>query len=205
MADFKFVRTITGYGKTFKTTDTVSVEQVAVLDGRELPAAKTGTLTTRTDDDEGVITLAGGHGFSTGTNFDIYWSGGCRYGVSLTIVTNAATITASTGAGDVLPAADTAVTVAQAVSEAFVVPASSAKFIIVKAPYGKQVVRFRTSAPAISLACVEKGTTEDSYEWNSETGGSIPISTDAIATVLISNGRSASAQTPEIVVGYTTA
>ena len=202
MADFKFSRTITGFGKSFKTTDTVSVEQVAVLDGVELPAAKTGTLTTRTNTTDGVITLTAGHGFSSGTH-DIYWSGGCRYGVTTSISTNACTI--SSGTGDDLPSTSTAMTIALPVSEAFVVPASSAQFIIVKAPKGKQVVRFRTSTPTISLACVEKGTTEDSYEWNSTTGGTRPISTDAIATVLISNGRSDTTQTPDIVVGYTTA
>jgi hypothetical protein len=202
MADFKFVRTITGFGKTFKTTDTVSAEQVAVLDGVTLPAAKTGTLTTRTNTTEGTITLDSGHGFSTGTH-DIYWSNGVRYGVSTTITVNACAITG--GTGDDLPSTSTAMTIALPVSEVFEVPASSAKFILVKAPYGKQVVRFRTSAPAISLACVERGTTEDSYEWNSETGGAIPISTDVIATVLMSNGRSASSVTPEIIVGFTTA
>lgn len=204
MADFVFVHTVTGYGKQFRARDTVESESVVVLDGVTLPAAKTGDLTTRTDDDEGVITLDVGHGFSNGT-YDIYWEDGCRYGVTLTIATNAATISGGTGAGDVLPADETAVTVALPVSEAFVVPASTAQYIIVKAPAGKQVVRFRTSAPANSLSVVERGTTEDSYIWNVTTGGTIPISTDAIATVLMSNGSSTATCTPDIVVGHTSA
>lgn len=62
--------------------------------------AKAGTLTTRTNNTQGVVTLASGHGQTTGT-FDLYWAGGSRYGVSGTV--SGDTITLSSGAGDNLP------------------------------------------------------------------------------------------------------
>jgi len=78
-----------------------------------LPAAEAGTLSTRTADDEGTFTIAG-HGFVVGDILDVYWSGGVRYGMKVTAVSgNDVTAGGVTGpgAGDVLPAASTAVAV----------------------------------------------------------------------------------------------
>jgi hypothetical protein len=66
----------------------------------ELPAASAGSLTTRTDDDTGEITLETGHGLSSGT-YDVYWDGGVQYGVTATIAGDAMSIDA--GSGDNLP------------------------------------------------------------------------------------------------------
>jgi hypothetical protein len=77
-----------------------------------LAVAKAGSLTTRTGDAVGVITMSGGHGFVTGNIVDLYWSGGRRYGVALTVASNE--LTTADGAhtdGDVLPAQATAITV----------------------------------------------------------------------------------------------
>jgi len=74
-----------------------------------LPAAKTGSLTTRTDDDEGSLTLEAGHGITTGATFDLYWSGGRRYNVAAgTVAGNV--VPFSGGAGDNLPDQSTTVT-----------------------------------------------------------------------------------------------
>jgi len=193
-------RTITFEGDSFATDDTIPSGQDTGMDGVLLPAAKTGVLTTRTDDDEGVITLTAGHGFSTGT-YDIYWLNGCRYGVTLTISTNAATISGSTGDGDVLPAADTAVTVAAPQSETFSVPASGAQTILVYAPAGKLRVSFRTSVPALVFTVNHKGTEPKTYFWGAANGGASPLGSNAIATVFVSNG-STTAQTPVVKVTW---
>jgi len=71
-----------------------------------VPAAKTGQLTTRTNNTDGVITMAAGHGFVTADKIDIFWTvagvAGSRRNVSTTVATNAVTITS--GSGDNLPA-----------------------------------------------------------------------------------------------------
>ena len=74
-----------------------------------LPAAKTGTLTTRTDDTDGELTMAASHGITTGATIDLDWDGGSRYGVTVgTVATNDVPI--SGGSGDNLPIATTAIT-----------------------------------------------------------------------------------------------
>jgi hypothetical protein len=86
----------------------------AVVVEKTLPAlvaAQTGTLTTRTDDDTGVATLSTGHGITTGMVCDVYWAAGVRYGMTATVAVDAVTLDG--GAGDVLPAESTAVTVVQ--------------------------------------------------------------------------------------------
>jgi hypothetical protein len=74
-----------------------------------LPAAKTGTLSTRTNDTTGTLTMVAGHGLTTGAIIDLYWAGGNRYGVVVgTVATNSVPI--SGGDGDNLPIATTAIT-----------------------------------------------------------------------------------------------
>jgi len=74
-------------------------------------AAKSGTLTTRTDDDTGVATLATGHAITTGMVVDVYWTGGVRYGMDATV--SGLAVTVDGGAGDNLPAQDDPVTVVE--------------------------------------------------------------------------------------------
>lgn len=74
----------------------------------EVAAAKTGTLSTRTDDNTGVVAAASGHGASTGNKIDLFWDGGSRLAMDATV--SGDNITLDGGSGDVLPAAATAVT-----------------------------------------------------------------------------------------------
>lgn len=75
----------------------------------QVPAAKTGTLTTRTTDTTGTLTMTTGHGFVTGDKIDLYWTGGRRLNVSCgTVVGDSVPI--SGGSGDILPTQGTAIT-----------------------------------------------------------------------------------------------
>jgi len=75
-----------------------------------IPKGFTGTLTTRTDDNTGTVTLTAGHGITTGDNVDIYWDGGVQYDVTVgTVSTNSMPF--DSGIGDNLPIATTAVVV----------------------------------------------------------------------------------------------
>ncbi|MCK4341005.1 MAG: hypothetical protein KAY37_04700 [Phycisphaerae bacterium] len=51
-----------------------------------LNPAKTGTLSTRTSDTEGTLTLESGHGIQDGDTIDVYWDGGRRYDVTVGVV-----------------------------------------------------------------------------------------------------------------------
>lgn len=82
-----------------------------------VPAAQAGTLTTRTSDTAGTVTLGAGHGLVDGDHVDLYWSGGRRYNVTVgTVAGNAVPI--SGGAGDNLPVQDAPLTVARQVQVA---------------------------------------------------------------------------------------
>lgn len=77
-----------------------------------VPAGKAGTLSTRTDDDTGILTLATGHGITTGAIIDLYWAGGIRRGVTVgTVAGDSVPFGAAggEGVGDVLPVVATAV------------------------------------------------------------------------------------------------
>jgi hypothetical protein len=112
---------------TAKITSTLSIGGVSMYSsitrteegqiGQEvtLPKATAGTLSTRTDDDTGVVTLASGHGLRVSDVVDVYWDAGIRYGMDVTAV-NGDDVSVNLGAGDVLPAQDTAVTVSKQVT-----------------------------------------------------------------------------------------
>jgi hypothetical protein len=86
-------------------TGTQSIDNVDTT----LAIGHAGSLTTRTSDTAGVVTLTAGHDITTGV-VDIHWDGGCRYNMGGTISdTNTLTLVIGDSGGDVLPDQDTAV------------------------------------------------------------------------------------------------
>lgn len=76
-----------------------------------LETAQAGSLSTRTDNDTGTVTMgSGGHTITTGEVVDVYWSGGVRYGMTVGTVSGTS-VPIDAGNGDNLPTQDTAVTV----------------------------------------------------------------------------------------------
>jgi hypothetical protein len=193
-------RNYTVLNQTFTAVDPITSETGTLMDYVTLSPAIPATLTTRTNDTQGVITAEAGHGIESGA-LDVYFPDGCRYGATATVDGNAITI--ASGTGDNLPAVNSAVTLFVPVSEAFSIPASSAKILLVSSPNGKMVTRFRTAVPAVSLAVVQKSGVEDLWSWDSLYGGDNPLSTDAITTVLLSNGG-LEAVKPVIVAMFST-
>lgn len=78
-----------------------------------LEAAQAGTLSTRTDEDEGILTLGADHGIQTADVIDLYWTvagvDGRRYNVVVGTVAGT-NVPFSGGSGDDLPVQDTAIT-----------------------------------------------------------------------------------------------
>lgn len=83
-----------------------------------LPAGKAGTLSTRTDDDTGVVT-ATGHGLVVSDKVNVFWATGKRYGMTVSAVAgNDVTVgtgAGEVGAGDAFPAQATAVVITKQV------------------------------------------------------------------------------------------
>lgn len=102
-------QSISGGGITIQTLPVLRTNSGPIGLEDTLNAAKTGTLTTRTNDNTGTLTMAASHGITTGQIIDVYWSGGVRYGMTVgTVATNEVPIDG--GSGDVLPADETAIT-----------------------------------------------------------------------------------------------
>ncbi len=97
-------------GATLQRTADGAIRQGPIT----LPAAEAGTLSTRSTNTTGVLTLAGTT-LQIGDVIDVYWDGGRRYDVDVDGVAGD-DVTFSGGAGDVLPVQDTAVTAAEQVA-----------------------------------------------------------------------------------------
>src|SRR4051794_3009647 len=76
----------------------------------DLPAAKSGPLSTRTDADTGIATLGTGHGILTLDTVDLYWDGGSRFDVDVTAV-GGTTVSLNGGTGDALPGLNSTIVV----------------------------------------------------------------------------------------------
>ena len=74
-----------------------------------LDTAKAGTLSTRTDNNTGTLTLGSGHGITDGQIIDIYWSGGVQRTATVGTVSGTS-VPFDLGIGDNLPIATTAIT-----------------------------------------------------------------------------------------------
>lgn len=163
-----------------------------------LAAGKAGTLSTRTDNDTGIATVGSGHGITTSHTVDVFWSGGRRYGMTVTGTTST-TISVDGGSGDNLPAQDTVIVVAQQIQ---VVTAELGDNLSVLAI--EQVHADPTVTAQSHVAFYDAGDTEI-YEYDLQpntpivhdvAGGAVnPFEGEAVTYAMVSNGDSSGAAT----------
>ena len=166
-----------------------------------LPAGEAGSLKTRTGDDEGVFTITG-HSFQVNDIIDVYWSGGLRYGMKVTAVAGddvTAGGVGGPGAGDNLPAQDTAVVVDEQVVINTDFDGDDLEMIAVHSNR-RGHVDFQDSGSA-SLKAQEL-TVNEPWWWASGTGVANPLTGNPVDKALVSNGDSANAATLKIGVLY---
>ena len=120
---------IQGGGKSIQQSITRTGDANAAVE-ITLPAGKSGTLSTRTDDNTGICTVSSGHGITTSDTVDVYWSGGRRYGVDVT-ATDATTISIDLGSGDNLPTATTAIVIVKQVVANVFIDGDNSKLVAV--------------------------------------------------------------------------
>lgn len=192
------VKTVSVDGTEFMTVSTPTASG-KIVRGATLAAAKTGTLTTRTDDNTGTLTMSGGHGISTGNKIHLYWtnadgSRGFAYTVAGTVSVNSVPI--DTGAGDVLPPATTAITAMVPTNYDF--PVEFANLVL---------LAFRCDQPAYAVVRQSGGTVEEaievtgeagSYSWGSADGTTNPLAAD-VTQVDISHGDATASRSVKIV------
>lgn len=136
-------------GKTFNETRSLSGAGLALAEA-SIPAAKAGTLSTRTSDSVGTLTLGAGHGIETGNVITIFWgSVGYRRLVTVGTVSGTSVPLTNSGSGDVLPDQGTAVTVMVPTALKIPVPGSAAIAALVLFGEAISLFTLKSSAPAV--------------------------------------------------------
>lgn len=175
-----------------------SADAVGVVATPTIPAAKSGALTTRSSDTAGTLTMEADHGITTAARLDLYWSGGRRLGITVGTVSGTS-VPISSGAGDVLPADETAVTAMVPVSEPFaILDTDDVVGLFLSANTNASAVLIDSlSATLATISCTGS---QGSYIWQSGNGVTNPLDggTDNTATVYLSHD-STSAQVVNMV------
>lgn len=198
MASATVRNNLTVDGTTYTRSTSVTADGVVRIDktgDNVLAAAKTGQLTTRTDNDTGTLTMSASHGITTGARLDVYWteSGvkGARYGMTVgTVATNSVPIDG--GAGDNLPTNLTNVTAFVPIQEELLFTGNNAQFAFAKSTR-RGIVVYTTSVPATVKAVVSElsGDAGGGYQWVTGEGVTNPFAGVSVARVYFSNGDSA--------------
>ncbi len=186
-------------GLTFPTKTTVTADG-NVSKAPTVAAAKTGTLTTRTDANTGELTMAASHGITTGARLDLYWSGGSRRGVVVgTVATNAVPI--DLGAGDNLPTVSTAITAMVPTEEAFAVDGDTVSAIALYSDQAGQIVFCLTDNTEVKAYSVggAVGATQSTF-WTADRDATNPLAGADITKVYFSHGTSTASASMRAVV-----
>lgn len=192
------VKTVSVDGTEFRASRAPSASG-KVVRGATLAAAKTGSLTTRTDNNTGTLTMSSGHGFQTGDKLHLYWtntdgSRGFCYTVAGTVSTNSVPI--DSGAGDNLPPLNTAITAMVPTTYDF--PVEYANLVL---------LAFRCDQPAYAVIRQGGGTVEEAlectgdtgaYSWDDADGTSNPLAAD-VASVDVSHGDATASRAVKLV------
>lgn len=170
-----------------------------------LGVAKTGSLTTRTDNTTGTLTMAGGHGITTAAKIDLYWTNadltrGSRRGVVVgTVSTNSVPI--SGGSGDNLPLANVAVTAQVVDSETFALVGDNtvAYGVYMEGP-GTVVFLDGSNAELDYHRSTADGAW--SFTWDNLNGLTSGLAGDTVATIRITQAESTTARTARVCALY---
>lgn len=196
--EFKISKGFNGGGKKFAFADTIETEQQTVRE-QSIPAAKTGSLSLRSSNTAGNLTMAAGHGIATGNRLDVYWSGGCRRGVVVgSVATNLVPI--SGGDGDNLPAQDTAITAMVPVSEVLSISGDDIKGIAVETEAKGQFVFAQSDNTELWNRIFKADAGGDG--WYDGSPDVNPLAGETLEKIFMSHGDSTKAQKIRYVIAH---
>ena len=194
--NYSRAQTIAIDGASYKNTFTTTADGI-IQQAPTIAAPKSGTLTTYTDANTATLTMASGHGITTGAKFDLYWAGGYRYNCTAGTVSGT-TVPFTGGNGSAIPPASTVVAamVPQTFSFFFVwadiqtLVASTQKF-----PYPvRSIVHFISdTATEVTWPFVTLDGVND-YVWDYGIGGKPLLVINNIVSVKISHDDTTSSQ-----------
>lgn len=198
-------KTVSVDGKSY-TQQTSKQGNSSIRRDVALPAAKAGSLTTRTDNTTGTLTMASGHGITTAAKLDIYWADPTtgnrlsRRNVTVgTVATNS--VPFSGGLGDNLPVASTPIT-------------AQVPTIVDMRFDGDDLVVMVVTADAIATVVFTADDNAEDYavvttasgqvqEWYDGNGIANPLVGDTETLIHVSQGDSAAGHTVRVAVALT--
>ena len=163
-----------------------------------LPAADAGTLSTRTSDTAGTATLGAAHGIQTGDVVDIYWAGGVAYGATVGTVAGTS-VPFTLASGDVLPAQDTAITMAKQVLINTDFDGDNMSMLAVVSTKRGHVHFQEEDGTGIKAQEMLAG---EGWTWASNTGIVNPLAGNPVGQVMATNGDATGTTTLKIGVLY---
>lgn len=182
----KSVKTVTVGGRTLAGTNTRAVDtEVGIKPDEPLAAGKAGTLSTRTDNDTGTLTLGSGHGIETGAIIDLYWEGGIQRGVTVGTVSGTS-VPIDAGVGDNLPAQDTAIVACVVTVFDVDVVGNTVALAAVVTRQARASCEFQENdgTPIVSLDLAAG----EIWDWADVQGVANPFAGVSIGKVVVSNG-----------------
>jgi hypothetical protein len=170
-----------------------------------VPAGAAGTLTTRTDNETGSLTMtSGGHGITTGSKIDLYWAGGARYGITVGTVSGSVVPIGAdnSGTGDNLPTAATAIVADMQIPFNASIDGDSLSLIGMRMKYASATETAQSHAGFLDAAddSIASFTLEANQPrtWDIEGGDTNPFTGDPITDGVLSNGSATNAATFQI-------
>ena len=187
-----------GYRIAGRAVDAQIVRQDEAVSSIQIamPAARAGTLTTRTNDTTGVVTVAEGHGITDEDTVAVFWDGGRRYAVAVSATTATTVSIGSGGAGAVLPAEDSVVTICKETTSNLVVDGDDIHIIAVYGP-SRLSANIRKAA-GVSVKALDIPAKE-SFAYISGFSASNPFATESLLDAVVAHDEAA-ARTAEILL-----
>jgi hypothetical protein len=174
-----------GWRLGIKSLDTVLTRTDETMSSSEvtLNVAVAGTLTTRTSDSVGIVTVAS-HSITTADTVAIFWTGGYRYGVAVSATAATTISVGSGGSGDVLPASSTALTICKETTIGFAHDGDDIIAMLVHSPE-RMSMNVRDTGPATEQAA--DITANEGWFWISNATGTSPFAGDSLQDIIMAN------------------
>lgn len=198
MANVTYGLSVSGAGLSIQPQPVVRTGSGTIGLDETLPAAKAGTLSTRTDDNTGTLTLGSGHGITDGQIVDVYWDGGMRYGMTVGTVSGTS-VPIDLGSGDNLPIATTAITAVVVTAINIAIDGDEAKLIAIELSTTDKSLRTAghiqlRDASANEIAALDLVTNVPQV-WDIEGGSANPFAGNPITTARASQASASTTET----------
>lgn len=195
MAQLTYSVAVTGLGGNISRQLSREADAGIALDV-SVPKGYAGTLSTRTDNETGTLTLSSGHAITTGMIVDLYWSGGKRTGITVgTVSVNSVPIGADdSGSGNNLPSQDTVIVASERIPFNIALDGDAVSILGLQMKYNNSTETAESRAIFVDsaddvIATIDL-TANEARVYDIEAGDDNPFTGDPITDAFVSNASS---------------